>query len=213
MVVDKVQKAKKVVSVIAISMIVVIGLAIYFFAIPAVKKVYTIKDEFEEKKLHYENLRNDAANAESYADLLVNINDNKDLLENALIKKGAEVSFIEKLEGVAQEVGNEIEIEHRKATPKKIKRSPEDQSAEAIAEAKKQEKNEASRVLLMVQVKGNYRTFLEFLYKLENMPYVFEIESIEISKGSRSGKLFLSEEQTPDYTEGNILISFIPSKK
>ncbi len=45
-----------------------------FFVIPAVKKVYATKDDFEEKKLHYENLRNDAANAKSYADLLVNIN-------------------------------------------------------------------------------------------------------------------------------------------
>ena len=137
-----------------------------FFVIPAVKKVYATKDDFEEKKLHYENLRNDAANAKSYADLLVNINDNKDLLENALIKKGAEVSFIEKLEGVAKEVGNEIEIEHRKTTPKKIKISPKDQSIEALAEAKKQEKAEASKVQLMVEVRGNYRTFLEFLYKI-----------------------------------------------
>lgn len=210
---DKVKKAKKMISVIAFTVIAVIGLALYFFVIPAVKKVYTTKDEFEEKKLHYENLKDDAANAKIYADLLVNINDNKELLENALIKKGSEVSFIERLEAVAQEVGNEIEIEHRVTTPEKIKISPEDQSAEAIEEQKKQEELEASRVLLMVNIKGNYRTFLEFLYKIENMPNVFRIDSIEVSKGSKAGKYFMEEEYPPDYTEGNILISFIPAKK
>ena len=209
---EKVKKAKKTVSLIATAMVIVTGLMVYFVIIPSVKKVYGTKDEFEEKKIHYDNLKKDAANAQSYADLLVNINNNKELLENSLIEKGDEVLFIEKLEGVADDVGNEIEIEHRKPSPKQIKIAPEDQSAEAIEEQKRQEELEATRVLLLVKVKGNYRTFLEFLYKVENMPYIFEIDSIEVTKGSRKGKLILGEERPPDYTEGEVLISFIPVK-
>jgi len=210
---DLVKKAKKIIYTTAFAMVVVIGLATYFFVIPSIKKAFENKDEFEEKKLILEGLKDDAANSQNYDDLLENIKENQALLENALIEKGDEVIFIEKIESVAEEVGSEIEIEYLKATPQRAKITPADQSAEALAQQKEQEKQNANKVVLMLKVKGNYRSFLEFLYKIENMPYIFQIESVEVGKGSKSGSLVWDEENPPDYTQGGVLISFIPAAK
>jgi Tfp pilus assembly protein PilO len=211
---DLVKKAKKIIYTTAFAMVAVIGLATYFFVIPSIKKAFETKDEFEEKKLIFEGLKDDAANSQNYDDLLENIKENQALLENALIEKGDEVIFIEKIESVAEEVGSKIEIEYLKATPKRVKIAPADQSAEALAQQKEQEKQDANRVVLMLKIDGNYRSFLEFLYKIENMPYVFRVESVEIGKGSKSGTMKLGEEsEPPDFTQGNVLISFIPAEK
>lgn len=208
---DGANKTKKLVYIALLVVVVAIGLAVFFAAIPGVEKVYTTKDEFEEQKLKHELVRKDAANAKSYADLLVNIKNNQDLLENALIKEGAEVEFIKKIENIANDVGNEVEIEHKEIEVKRV-RTPTsaDQSAEEIARQKKEAERAKNKIGLLVTVKGNYRNFLEFLYKLENMPNVFEIESVVVGKGRSMGSLVLGEDKAPEYTEGSILISFNP---
>lgn len=204
-------KTKKLIYLVFFLTIVTVGLVVFFAVRPTIKKVYTVKDEFEEQKLQFELVRKGAANAKSYEDLLVNIKNNEDLLENALIKKGVEVDFIKKIEAIASDVGNEVEIEHVKTDKKKeIVSANADQSEEAIKQRKQNELREQSRIGLIVTAKGNYKNFLEFLYKLENMPNVFEIDSVSIIKNRSKGRFTMEEKVALDYTEGNIFISFIP---
>lgn len=204
-------KTKKLIYLVLFLTIATVGLAVFFAVRPTIKKVYVVKDEFEERKLQFEITRKGAANAKSYEDLLVNIKNNEELLENALIKKGVEVEFIEKVEAIASDVGNEVEIEHVETDKKKkVVSANADQSAEAIEQRKQEELKEQSRIGLVVTAKGNYKNFLEFLYKLENMPNVFEVDSVSVVKGSSRGRLVVDEGEAPDYTEGSVYISFIP---
>ncbi len=209
---DEISKTKKVIFTTLLVMCAAIGLVMFFVIIPSINKVYSSKDEFEEDKLHFESIKQDAAKAKSYSDLLVNIKDNEDLLENALIKSGAEVMFIERIEAIGGEAGNDVEIKYQTADPKRAKVSAIGQDKKAIEEQKRQEQLEKSRINLLVTTKGNYRSFLKFIYKLENLPYVFQIESVVIDKSRRSKGLVSDEDRLPSYTEGKILISFIPVK-
>ncbi|MEA1925775.1 MAG: hypothetical protein U9M90_00815 [Patescibacteria group bacterium] len=209
---DETGKTKKIIFITLLVMCAVVGLVMFFVIIPSINKMYSSKDELEENKLHFESIKQDVAKEKSYSDLLINIKNNENLLENALIKSGAEVAFIEKIEAIGSEAGNGVEIKYQKIEPKRVKVSVVKQDKETIEKQKRQEQLEKSRINLLITVKGDYGSFLEFIYKLENLPHVFKIESVMIDKGSRSRILTSNEDRLPNYTEGKILISFIPAK-
>lgn len=201
---------KKLICIVLSVVIVAVGLTILFVILPFIEKVHMVKDDLEEEKLVFNLMKDDVTRAESYSGLLVNIKENEDLLENALIKKDEEVAFIKRIEEIARQVGGEILIEPHTVSPKKEKVSILDQSQEAIEERKQEEELKKSRVYLMINIKGNYRTFLEFMYKFENMPYVFDIKSVLVDKGGGTRGSLLNDKEDPlDHTEGHILISFL----
>ena len=71
---------------------------------------------------------------------------------------------------------------------------------------------EKRKVRLALEVRGNYKQFSEFLYKLENMTYVFQIESISVGNSSDrfSSSLRATEEVPIDFTISQIILSFTP---
>jgi hypothetical protein len=206
-------KTKKIVFGALALMVVVLACSIIFLVFPMVKKVYENKDGFEEKKLEFDAIRKDAAEAKKFSDLVSDLGQGQELVEKAVINEDSIVEIIREIEGISMEVGNEIEIVHKKVVSKRSAPSVLNPDPEAEKARKEAEQREKNTVRLEVIVHGNYKQFLAFFYKLENMTYVFNIESFKVI-GSRSSAGILSkDEDVPlDWTKGSVVVSFVPKK-
>jgi len=119
---------------------------------------------------------------------------------NIIVDSSQEVDFIEKLETLAEETGNKIEL--------KILENYTDQDVSKKPAAGK-DKNETDEIraslpygkYLVVQVilEGSYDNFLNFIYKLENFNYFVNVLSVSLGKEAREN----TQESGSD--------SFIPS--
>lgn len=210
---DNVKKSKRVLMISIFAIVAMVGSLVFFVIKPIIKGVYQTKDEFEKDKLKFEVIKEDAVQSHVFVELVENLGKDQNLVENALIKKDTIVIFIQDTEKISKEVGNEVSISQLSAVKaKKAASSETEEARKARLEKLAKEKN---RVRLSLEVSGSYKQFLEFLYKLENMTYVFEIESIDIGKASSnySSELRTTEEAPVDFTVGNIEISFDPKNE
>lgn len=207
---ESVKKSKR---FLIISILILIGLVIslIFFVIkPIVKEVYQTKDVFEEDKLKFEAIKKDATKSHVFVKLVEDLGKDQALVEEALIRKSSIVVFVQDVEKITEEGGNKVFISQmamKKASKASSKETVE-QKAARLAKIEAEKK----KVRLALEVQGTYKEFLKFLYKLENMTYVFEIESIEIGNSSnRYGSALKSVEKAPaDFTIGRIELSFVP---
>jgi len=191
--------------------IVAVVFALLFFVVnPIIKDVYTTRDQFEEDKIEFKAIKKDADQSHVFVDLVENLGKDQELVENALIKKESVVLFIQDIEKISRELGNEVQIAQlpaQKAQKAPSQETPEQKKARlALIEVEKK------KVRLSLKVEGNYKNFLRFLYKLENMTYVFKVDSINIGNASdRFGDTLKSTEENPiDFTVGKIAVSFTP---
>ncbi|MEA2007157.1 MAG: hypothetical protein U9O20_03300 [Patescibacteria group bacterium] len=206
-------KTKNIVYGVLAMMMVVSACLMIFLIVPMVKKVYGNKDGFEEKKLEFDAIRKDAADAKKFSDLVADLGQDQELVEEAVINEDSIVEFIREIELISTEVGNEIEIVHKKVVAKRRAHSALNQDPEAEKAKQEAAEKEKNTVRLEVIVHGNYRQFLEFFYKLENMTYVFNIESFKVTGSRSSGSILsLKEDVPPDWTKGIVTVAFIPKK-
>lgn len=204
---------KKSKQILIISIIITIGVIIsliFFIIKPIVVGVYKTKDVFEEDKLKLEIIKKDAMQSHVFIELVDNLGRDQKLVENALIEKDSIVIFIQDVEKIAKEVGNEVGIAQLATV--KTKKTASDETKQKATENSKESATEKNKVRLELEVKGNYRQFSEFLYKLENMTYVFQVEALEVTNSSdRLGSSLRATEELPiDFTTGKIVLSFIP---
>ncbi len=201
-----------------ITVVVLVGvfLAMIFFVIlPDVKRVYQKKDDFESQKLRMEIIKESAIKARDYSELIEGIRADSILLDRAVIEKESEVELIRAIEEISKSVGSTVKIEHYISPRKKVQPQLELSGAttdlEKLEEQQRQEEIEKQTVRLILNVEGNYKQFLEFYYKLENMSYVFNVDSIELKKPQSSVGLSSDDEKLPpDFVQGKVIISFIP---
>ena len=210
---DNAKKSKRVLMIAIIGIILMVFSLIFFVIKPIVKDVYKTRDGFEEDKIKFEIIKKDAAQSNIFVELVDNLGKDQKLVENALIKKDSIVIFIQDIESIAKEIGNKVNISQISTS----KSSNAVASTETEEEKKKRLEDvakEKNKVRLSLEISGNYKRFLEFLYKLENMTYIFEIESIEISNfsGRYNNELKASEEAPVDFTIGTIVLSFTPKE-
>lgn len=196
-----------------LSILIIVGLivSLVFFVIkPILKEVYQTKDIFEEDKLKFETIKADAVNSHVFIKLVEDLGKDQALVEKALIKKSSIVVFVQDIEKIAEESNNKVFISQL-ATGKVSKAPSEETEEQKIARLAKIAA-EKKKVRLALEVQGTYKEFLKFLYKLENMTYIFEVESIDIGNSSNKYESALkSTEKAPiDFTVGRIEISFTP---
>lgn len=210
---EALSKTKKIIYTSLALTMAILACLVVFVVVPMVEKAYTAKDEFEIKKLQFEAIRADANDAKRFTDLVASLGEDQELVEKAAIREDSIVGFIEEIELIAFNVGNEIEIVHKKSeitrrkAPSILPTDPEQEKKQ-----KEEEEREKNAVKLELIVMGNYKQFLGFFYKLENMTYVFNIESFKVVKARNSRASRDMEEVPPDHTEGRIVISFIPKE-
>ncbi len=210
---NSVKKSKQVL-VIAIFAILVMVVSLVFFVItPIIKSVYQTKDAFEEDKIKFETIKKDAIQSQVFVELVDNLGKDQKLVENALIKKDSIVVFIQDVEEISKEVGNNVSISQISSI--KAQKVASTETEEAAQERMAQLQKEKNKVRLSLEIGGSYKQFLEFLYKLESMTYIFEIESISVGNSSSKYNFEMkSTEEVPvDFTVGNIILSFTPKEE
>jgi hypothetical protein len=205
-----VKKTKQFLIISIFAITIMVGSLIFFVIKPIAKSVYQIKDDFEADKLKLEIIKEDAAQSHIFVELVDNLGKDQELVENALIKKDSIIVFIQDTEKIAKEVGNEVNISQ--ISTAKVQKATSNETEDAKKLRLEKEAVEKNKVSLALKISGNYKQFLEFLYKLENMTYIFEIESIEIGNSSNryGAELKATEEAPVDFTVANVIISFTP---
>ena len=186
--------------------LIIIVFLFVFVLVPSVKKAYSTKDELDHKKLQFERMQGDAVKAKEYSELVAGLQEEEEMLGRAIIKREDIVSFFKELELISERSGNSISISHVKevGTPKEL----EDPTLTNVERAQK-EAILKNTVRLLIVVEGNYRQFLDFFYKVNNMPYIFDIQSVSVKSAEQANVLVDVDQIVSDYTNAEIKISFI----
>ncbi len=172
-------------------------LLIYFLVIPITRKVYQQKDFLEEAKL---TLSRDQENIDEYRSDLEYLENNSFLNEGLEVNENNRVELIEFLEEIAKKESLELKIETFGVT---------------INRNVKSENNGVGKTILKLSLRGDYESFLVFVYQLQNSKYIVNIDKLIVedfdeAKMRNIKKDFLPEE-LPEI-EGEIVISFNEQK-
>lgn len=201
--------------VLGISTVFLLGIII-FAMYPLTKKIYSSKDRLENDMLMIQSLNSDLSHREKYRQLRDSIGESKDLLERAVLKEATIVTFIEDLEKTAERTENKIIIESYK--PPKTKKKTNTEKEKSTTDTKKetapvkaddasQEKTDSkANQYFQLSLQGNYPQLLNFLAKLENLGYVFKIESIDAKSKIGTNNIALKDiaSMEAQESEGNI---------
>lgn len=160
---------------------------ILFFGVKSLyEKVYVFKDRLAYEKLVLDNLLREGEKIDKYKELEKKILFNSQIVDKAIVQKGNEIDLIRKIEETADQQGIEIQIaDHRPSAKKRTSIVPQSSSNELSDEKAINNKNQATSAenlnYFMISTKSTYPQFLNFLYKLENLPLIVKIESIKIT--------------------------------
>jgi Tfp pilus assembly protein PilO len=184
---------------IVISVIVVMLLgAIFFVIVPQTKRAFEDKKQLELKKNEFDQLGEDASRANNFSLLSDDLRGREYLLSKAIINEDQVIDLINKIEEVAKQSDEKIEFSYQEEVAKKKSEKDKDSSKD-------------DKVKLKISTEGEYENFLSFLYKLENLEYVFEIKSMKASQCkksfSTSGLLTSNGEERECFSKGELVIS------
>lgn len=189
-------------------------------AIPLTNKLYQSKDDLELAKLTLNEIKADLSKRDTYRNLRESIDQSKYLIEAALLKDQTIVNFIEDLEQTAKETGNQISIATY-VPPKTKKTTTESEpsakntnqnaantsSANSAAEKAGASQNSENsnenkgQQYFMLTITGGYQQLLRYLAKLENMNYIFKIESIDSKTKTGVNNVSMLDLQQKDSSE------------
>lgn len=206
---------------IAVGYLLVVSILIYLLGIPFLNKIKNKTDNIQQRLLDNQldeaklNKINDLE--EQYAYL-----ENKEGALEVILDSQEEVSFIERLENLATETGNTM----------KLSVVEQDSSSKTKnTQSVKKKENEKTSVMdsltydkylsFQINLKGDYASFLQFLYRLENSPNYVNIISLEVKKEEvreesngdthRFGDIFIAREKSASDT--NLTVDSEPKKK
>ncbi|PJA89166.1 MAG: hypothetical protein CO138_01905 [Candidatus Moranbacteria bacterium CG_4_9_14_3_um_filter_33_15] len=157
-----------------------IFLIINYIGIPLIKKVVAQADYFQEDLLDLEIVKKRTEKIPQMEEDKKEIDSQKEVLN--VVLHGNEVNFIERLEIIAQETGNEIKLEINdmfnskdiaKETRKK-KKEGEEGILEKI--------NYDSYFLIKINLTGSYENLVNFIHIFENDQFYVNIFSVNIQK-------------------------------
>lgn len=182
--------------------VLVVAGAIVFIAKPLVARIVAISDEIQKKAI--DNQINQARIAkipEMKAQHELFASEAERL--NVVVDAGSEVDFIKRLELLAEETGNKIDlkIDEEAATQKGAKAVAKKESSDttvtekdASGSATKAKKDledikanlpSAFYLMLHINLEGNYAGFMNFLRQLENFNYYANVVSLNLVKAEK----------------------------
>jgi hypothetical protein len=109
-----------------------------------------------------------------------NFSENKDNL-NVILSSGDEVDCIKRLEALANETGNKIDLKIDEAVPGSNVKAP---VAKKDPEDIKSNLTYSKFISLQINLEGDYEQMINFVKKIENMGYYINILSLESVKFS-----------------------------
>ena len=182
---------------------------------PLLIKVLNAKDELESKKLERTKMIQQAGNIMEFKQQQNDYNAYWSLIEQALISPDEEIEFIRSLEDNAKKSGVDVTIKTY-TPPKKKKKTAKNVANSANEEqTSSNQKKDVKRTYLMLTLQGDYYDFSEYLYRLENMRFVFKIEALSIKSVEKKmpltgsqGESFSETSAAPGQVQANVLISY-----
>lgn len=108
---------------------------------------------------------------------------------NVILKKESEIEFIQSLENLAIETGNEISLKLIEEENSPVKDS------QAKTKAKEKDKLDIKSnlpyekyITIQLELKGKYPQLMGFLEKIENMEYYVNVVAFDLKKEEKSGE-------------------------
>lgn len=210
--------------IILLIIIITIGaLLIGLVLVPLFSKAYGQKDEVEEQKMVLEAAKKDIFQANKYNELGNVISENKQLLDDSILVGDSIITYIQQLEKIAEYTGNKIIIQEY-TPPKTKKKTPAadddlgdkktTESKETAADVKAKDKETAKLNYFQITLEGDYQKYLAFLYELENVNFVFQINNIEIRLKDLPVQAGIDARSVKPETvvESKFIISYSPMK-
>lgn len=156
-------------------------LIIEYIGIPLIGKIVAQRDSLQENLLDLEIVKKRKEKIPQMEENKKEIDSQKEVLE--VILDGNEVNFIEHLEKIAQETGNEIklEIDDSLDSKKIVKKTREEKKEGGTGILEKI--NYDNYFFIKFNITGNYENLVDFIHILENDQFYVNIFSIDIQKG------------------------------
>jgi len=166
------------------SFFLMIGVSGYFVVVPLLKKITERRDEIEENRLKQEIKKQRLEELPRLAKQYTEISNQQKKLD-VLLERQQAVVLIERLEELAKNTENEIQIvvqedaQSKKAVESKSKNAPKVLALVDTLPSK-------DFLRLKITLTGNYAGAFKFIYSLEALEYYADV--VEISIGQAKGK-------------------------
>lgn len=197
---EAIRKNKNIIIAVLVVLFFNAGL-ILFLAKPLYGKVQEKMNTVEQSKQRLENTKKEGQKWQDYQQKREELEKNKDLLINSMVKKETQIKLIERLEQIAGEEGVKIEIQSQ------IEVNSEKKDSSKV----KKDASADEKISFSLVIDGEYNEILDYLYKLENLNYVVNIVSSEIKNRSAVPTLKNQKQEATENTkplQAKVVISF-----
>lgn len=163
--------------------IIIVASFIYFIFIPSVNKIREKSDMIQEKNIDSQMRQASLAAVPEMEAEYNNFLDNQDATD-VILNSRDEVVFIKKLETLAAQTGNAInlQIDDPTAANGGTANQPGGAAAKSGRKTIKDTLSYNKYVSMQIEIKGSYPSFLNFLNKLENDSYYVNVLSVNMQK-------------------------------
>ncbi len=151
------------------------------------KKIITTSEDIQKENLNSLAQEEKSKKIRQMRSEWSDIEDSRKKMELTLIGRDDMVSLIESLENTAVDTGNQIEIDVydlKKLKAKNKRTVSGNKNAKKNNEAKKEDKNNQDikdKLGFSLELKGTFRSLIDFLNKVENFPYFIKVHSLDIN--------------------------------
>jgi hypothetical protein len=146
----------------------------------------------EQARLLKDNLRKESGKIGKYKKGISFLEENKSLIDEFFVSENGDVELIKKLEKMADEVELEVEIETLDKKSSKIKKG--------------------EGTFLKLKLTGEFKNYMKYLYKLENIDYLVNVHSVSMEKFSAESDFEKNIAEKGEVMQGMITISFLKKK-
>ena len=174
---------------------------VYFLVIPLVAGIRSKSDDIQEKMIDSQINQSRLSNIPQMEKDYAAFQDKKDLF-NVVLNANDEVSFIKKLESLAQETGNAITLQVDNTNQKPAVATNVKKKDLGI----KDSLSYSNYVSMQINLTGNYAGLVNFMHKLENDDHYVNIISMDLSKTTQT-----EEGNAPAQTQSSGFGVFAPS--
>jgi hypothetical protein len=184
-------KNNKIWIILAVFLLILTGMII-FVVRPLKNEVYARKNKMEQARLLKDNLRKESGKIGKYKKGISFLEENKSLIDEFFVSENGDVELIKKLEKMADEVELEVEIETLDKKSSKIKKG--------------------EGTFLKLKLTGEFKNYMKYLYKLENIDYLVNVHSVSMEKFSAESDFEKNIAEKGEVMQGMITISFLKKK-
>lgn len=167
------QKQREIIAIVVY--IGVIAILVYFVILPLISKIEGVNNQIQEESMKQEIVKQQLAELPKIQQQYEALQENEGSID-VLLNKDNAVTLIEKLETLADNCGDKIEISVQNS---------QSQKNIAVVTAKKNTDDalpSADYLQMQITLTGDYNKIVDFISKLESMEYYSDITGVEIKQ-------------------------------